>query len=175
MTNKPDTVSQQDEAVRNAFASFRSSLRLAPAFLAVIAMAAGMAPTQAKAWGSDFENLGRVIGGEAGRQAAGGGHGPNARIGGLIGEVIGKRVARPADEAEREANRIADIERQAREQAVRDTAYETQRRKIDPNYRSMGERSSQSNLGNGSGLGQSSARIQQLVNEMNHRNYPRQR
>lgn len=162
----------QDHAIRDAFASTRGSLRAAPAFLIAAALAAGMAPDKAHAWGNDFENLGRVIGGEVGRQAGNDRYGAQARIGGLLGEVIGSRAGRPADEADREAKRIADIERQAREQAVRDAAYEAQRRRIDPNYRSMSASSNASNVDYGR-IGANFDRLSAQHGQ--ERSFPRQR
>lgn len=168
----PDQIS----AVRDAFASVRSSLKCAPAFMAAVAIAAGMSSTDAQAWGNDFERLGRVIGGEVGRNAGDGAS--QARVGGLIGEVLGSRAGRPADAADKEAQRIADIQRQAREQAVRDTAYDAERRRIDPNYQRQSGASNSANRGYttmGSNLQLLSQRQNALAAEYAARNHPRQR
>lgn len=128
---------EQIQSVRDAFASVTGSMKAAPTFMVAVALAAGMTAQDAHAWGNDFENLGRVIGGEVGRNAANDRYGSQARVAGLIGEVVGSRMGRPVDAASKEEQRINDIQRQAREQAVRDAAYDAERRRIDPNYQSQ--------------------------------------
>lgn len=170
---------EQIHAVRDALSSVRSSLRGAPAFMAAVALAAGLSSTEAQAWGNDFENLGRVIGGEVGRSATNDRYGAQARVGSLIGETLGSRMGRPADEADKEAKRTAEIQRQAREQAIRDAAYDAERRRIDPNYQAQ-VRSSSGAINSQAAM---SANFQRLASnqdalaaEYNRRNnYPRQR
>lgn len=76
------------------------------------------------------ENLGRTIGGELGRAAAGGVFSPVARIGGVLGETAGKMAGRTLDSR----SSIERAEQQAREQAARDAAYEAERKRLDPWY-----------------------------------------
>jgi hypothetical protein len=135
------------DAVRSAFASVRSSLSRAPAFLVAVAAVAGLSATDAKAWGNNYENLGRVIGTEVAREAAGGGFTPQARVAGLIGQTAGTVIARPLDAKSQEADRLERIRAQAREQAVRDEAYAQARREINPNYQPAAQGSQRVNQG----------------------------
>jgi hypothetical protein len=169
---------EQIQSVRDALASVRSSLIKAPALMAAVALAAGMSASDAHAWGNDFENLGRVIGGELGRTAGNDRYGPQARVGGLIGETLGSRMGRPADQSDKEAQRIADIQRRAREQAVRDAAYEAERRRIDPNYQSQVRSSNGANSSQAamfSNFQRLTDRQNQLADEYTWRNSQRHR
>lgn len=127
----------------------RNSLRASPLSIAALALAAGLSATPAQAqWGStQYENVGRSVGYELGRQAAGGGgvFSPGARIAGSIGEILVGNLARPLDQAanaarEREAadlraqREMADVERRARLQAAADAAYHAERLRRDPTY-----------------------------------------
>lgn len=126
---------QENIAVSRAFASVRSSLRVSPAFMAAIAVVAGMATEDAKAWGNNqFEQIGRTMGSEMGRQAGGGSFSTESRIGGMVGSMLGATLGRPLDEDAKEKKRLEQIEAKARDQAIRDAAYEEQRRRIDPSY-----------------------------------------
>lgn len=176
--NIEESSADQIQSVRDAFASVRSSLRSAPVFMAAVALAAGMSATDAQAWGNDFENLGRVIGGEVGRTAGNDRYSAQARVGSLIGEAFGSRLGRPADAADKEAKRLSEIQRQAREQAMRDAAYDLERRRIDPNYQSQvrssaGANNSQSAMS--ANFQRLSSNQEALAADYNRRNYQRQR
>lgn len=124
----------ENNAVSMALASVRASLKRAPLFMAAVATAAGMASTEAHAWGNDYQNLGSLIGGEVAKSVAGGGYGPKAYVAGVIGQTIGRNMTAPLDNAAEEKRRMDQIQAQAREKAARDAVYEAERRKVTPNY-----------------------------------------
>lgn len=76
---------------------------------------------------ADYENLGRVIGQEAGRSVGGSGYSSEARIGSLLGQTLLGGLAKPIDEKAKEDQRLADIDRRAKEKAAQDAAYEQAR------------------------------------------------
>lgn len=150
-----------DAAFRAAQAAMRRALISHPAAAVALALACGLsvAPAHAQYFGNaQYEHVGRTIGGELGRAAAGGNglYTPQARIGVMIGEIVGGSLTRPMDatanaaaERERErlaaerarrqdelreAREIADAQRRARVKAAADAAYEQERRRIDPSY-----------------------------------------
>jgi hypothetical protein len=167
-----------------ALASARSTLAASPAALVAIGIAAGMAAPEAKAWGSQYESLGRTIGSELGRSAAGGGYGAGARIAGLIGETIGTNVGKPMDESSEAQRRDAENIQRAKEQAVRDAAYDAERRRLDPSYvpaSSYGDMvrrsadSSSSYNAVGANLRALNERTEAAVQEYTRRNAPKSR
>ncbi len=136
------------ELLKQAKGAISASLARAPAALVLLA-AASMPMKEALAWTSQWENVGRQVGREAGRSAAGGGNDSSARLGDLIGGVVGAAMTRPIDDeakakeqarreaerAEREAARAAEANRRrleqaemaGRERAVREQAYQAER------------------------------------------------
>lgn len=119
-----------------ARASVRASLTASHITLLAVGMAAGLSAEQARAWGNNYEYLGRTVGSELGRAVAGrdGAWSPAGRIAGLAGEMVGASVARPFDQAAEDQRRADQEVQRAREQAQRDNAYEAERRRLDPNY-----------------------------------------
>jgi hypothetical protein len=116
-----------------ARASIRGSLCASHATLLAVGLAAGLAPNAAHAWGTDYQTMGRALGSELG-SLAGGVFSPTARIASAIGGVIGQQIGKPFDDAGQYQRRAEDIQRQAREQALRDAAYDAERRRLDPSY-----------------------------------------
>lgn len=163
----------------------RSGLTSSPAALIAIGMAAGMAAPEAHAWQNQYESIGRTVGGEVARQAAGGGvFSPTARIAGLLGETLGANLGKPFDQQSEAERKEAENIQRAKEQAQRDAAYDQERRRLDPNYvpsSSYGEmvrRSGQAsgNFGDvGSNIRALNDRAQAAIEEYSKRNAPRNR
>lgn len=168
----------ENNAVSMALASVRTSLKRAPLFMAAVATAAGMATTDAHAWGNDYQHLGSLIGGEIAKSVAGGSYGPKAYVAGVIGQTIGRNMTAPLDQAADEKRRMEQIEAQAREKAARDAVYEAERRKVTPNYAPAAASSRAANQGYTamSSSMQSMAELNQRLNqEYIQRNALRQR
>ncbi len=114
---------------------------------------------------------------------------PQARIGLLVGEMIGSSVARPLDdrarlererqEAElREARELAEAQRRAKVQAAADSAYDAERRRLDPTYAGTAAASDAANArysGAVRNADTTANRMSQLVQEFEARNAQRQR
>jgi hypothetical protein len=118
-----------------AVRSVRTNMRASGPALVALAIAAGLAPDVARAWGMDYESAGRTIGSEIGR-AAGGNQifSPAGRIGSVIGEMAGAAIGRPFDAASRESDRQQQAIKEAQDQARRDAAYDAERKRLDPTY-----------------------------------------
>jgi hypothetical protein len=142
--------------LKEAKGAVSASLARAPATLFFLAVAAAMPMQEAKAWTAQYENIGRQIGNEVGRNAGGGGNDSAARIAGLLGGVVGSVLTRPLDESARAAQEAKREEERARrdqerisinnqrrldqaamagrEKAIREQAYEQQRRVLQPGH-----------------------------------------
>lgn len=121
--------------LKKAQASIRASLSASAASIVAVGLTAGMAPRDAQAWGSDYESLGRTLGYELGHAAGGGsGFSPAARIASSIGAALGGQIGKPFDAASADQRRLEEAQRQGREQAARDAAYDLERRRLDPSY-----------------------------------------
>jgi hypothetical protein len=158
-----------------AAASVRSSMRAAPAFMVAIALAAGMAASDAKAWG-ESESVGRTIGTELGRAAVGG-YGAQATVGGLLGGVVGAMIGRPIDKSGEATQREEEVTRAAKEQAQRDAAYQAERKRLDPNYSQLASSSDASNSlysAISSNAQRASANVDAILADYERRNRPRQ-
>lgn len=177
---------RQIEALTAAFSSARKSLAGAPLFLATVAVAAGMSTSDAHAWGTQYENIGRQLGNEVARNAAGGGYNPKANIAGLIGQTIGSAVARPFDQSAQERERIARIEAQERERAAREQAQARARAEAQSASRGglvrynnavgNSQRASNAYQSIGNGLTFTNSQGQRVTqDEFESGNYPRQR
>lgn len=154
--------------------------------LVAIAVAAGMAPDAARAWGMNYESAGRTIGSELGRAAGGGAiFSPEARVASVVGEMAGQMLGRSIDSVGQQAKQAQEAERMAIEQARRDAAYEAERKRLDPTwtpgatpYSEVAQRSaaSEARWGSISGnLQRNDAAMQQLVQQWEERNAPRSR
>lgn len=163
-----------------ARSSIRASLSASTATLLAVGLAAGLAPDAAHAWGSDYESMGRTLGSELGNVAGGNSvFSPTARIASTLGGFIGQQIGKPIDQASEEQRRVDDIQRQAREQAVRDAAYDAERKRIDPNYTpqaryadmaSRAEQSVQNSRSISSNIADWSRNTDRLVQEYQQRN-----
>jgi hypothetical protein len=101
--------------LKEAQGAITASLARAPATLFFLATAAAMPIQDAKAWTTQYENIGRQVGREVGRSA--GSSDSARRLGDLIGGVMGGAITRPLDESAR-ASEMAkrEEERAKREQ-----------------------------------------------------------
>jgi hypothetical protein len=168
-----------------ALTAARAGLASSPAALIAIGVAAGMTSPQAHAWQNQYESIGRTVGGEVARHAAGGGvFSPAARIAGLLGETVGANLGKPFDQQSEAERKEAENIQRAKEQAQRDAAYDKERRRIDPSYDpsasygDMVRRSSQASSGFGdvdANIRALNERSQAVIDEYKKRNAPRNR